>query len=214
MENQRCERLTRKERERNRRRWDILNAAERVFVSKGFQAATVEEIAQEAEFSVGTLYNFFDGKADLYSSVVDKIIREFMTMMEEHVLCETEPDKAIGSLIQVRLTFSETHRWLFNAFLESSPESRMDLVRVLPESLFEVHDLYIEQVKSIFTAGIETGRFDHVDPLYLTLCLDGIINSFSSYWSRKDPQESLDQRVDKIKSLFLGWISGGCLGNG
>ena len=63
--------MTRKERERERHRREMLEAAERVFVRKGYHDATVEEIAQEAEFAVGTLYNFFKGKDDLYARVVE-----------------------------------------------------------------------------------------------------------------------------------------------
>ena len=46
---------SRKEREYQTRRVDILNAAERVFAEKGFHQTTVAEIAKESEFAIGTL---------------------------------------------------------------------------------------------------------------------------------------------------------------
>jgi AcrR family transcriptional regulator len=48
----------RKEREKERRRQQIMVAAKRVFSNKGFSKATMEDIAQEAELSPGTLYLF------------------------------------------------------------------------------------------------------------------------------------------------------------
>jgi len=58
-------RLSRRDRERERHRQEILEAAERVFVREGYHAATVEAIAREAEFGIGTIYNFFQSKEDL-----------------------------------------------------------------------------------------------------------------------------------------------------
>ena len=66
--------MPRRERERAQHRCEILDAAERVFVSKGYEAATVEEIAKGAEFSVGTLYQFFAGKRELYECVIERIL--------------------------------------------------------------------------------------------------------------------------------------------
>ena len=62
--------LSRKEREYLRHKEEILWAAEEVFSEKGYVSATVDEIAQRAEFAVGTLYRFFENKSELYSETV------------------------------------------------------------------------------------------------------------------------------------------------
>ena len=54
----------RKEREKERRRQQIMVAAKRVFSNKGFNKATMEDIAQEAELSPGTLYLYFKNKEE------------------------------------------------------------------------------------------------------------------------------------------------------
>ena len=61
---------SRRERERQRHRKEILSSAERVFVREGLKQASMEEIAREAEFSVGTLYNFFQNKNDLFKNII------------------------------------------------------------------------------------------------------------------------------------------------
>ena len=53
--------LTRRERERLERRQAMLDAARSVFAEKGYQDATLDEIAERAEFGKGTLYNYFEG---------------------------------------------------------------------------------------------------------------------------------------------------------
>lgn len=60
----------RKERERIQRQNLIIDAAEKVFMTKGFENATMEDIAEEAEFSKGTLYTYFQSKNELCLSIV------------------------------------------------------------------------------------------------------------------------------------------------
>ncbi len=58
--------LERKEKEKQQRRDDILGAAKEVFFSKGLMSATMDEIAEKAELSKGTLYLYFASKEELY----------------------------------------------------------------------------------------------------------------------------------------------------
>ena len=68
----------RKERERERRRQQIMVAAKRVFTDKGFSKATMEDIAKEAELSPGTLYLYFKNKDELYASLSLRILQYLM----------------------------------------------------------------------------------------------------------------------------------------
>lgn len=196
--------LPRKERERQAHRREVLEAAERVFVRKGYHAATVEEIAQEAEFAVGTIYSFFKSKDELYAQVVGKIAQDFMEALEARVLSLDDPEQAIAALIELRLTHFDEHRGFFRVFFETSPGSRVDPVRALPPQCVGLYDRYIEAVSKLFGQGVSRRVFDQGDPLYLTLCLEGIINAFVSYWSRREPSEPLETRVKKMKAAFLG----------
>ncbi len=204
MTNSDNENLSRRERERKLHRQEILRAAERVFVRKGYQAANVEEIAQEAEFSVGTLYNFFKSKEEMYIRVVETLAHDFMDMLEERVLSQAEADKAIASLIELRLEHFDKHKGFFRVFLETSPGSQLDLLKYLPESCRGLYDHYIDSVSGIFKRGVQDGQFEDMDPLYLTLCLEGILNAFATYWSKHEPEEPFETRVEKLKEVFIG----------
>ena len=74
----------RKEREKERRKQQILVAAKRVFSEKGFNKATMEDIAQEAELSPGTLYLYFKNKEELYASLSLRIL-QYLLLRIEHV---------------------------------------------------------------------------------------------------------------------------------
>ncbi|MBU2549317.1 MAG: TetR/AcrR family transcriptional regulator [Proteobacteria bacterium] len=66
----------RKHREREHRRQTILAAAKRVFFSKGYAKATMDEIAMAAEISKPTIYQYFKTKDDLYFSLVLPVLDE------------------------------------------------------------------------------------------------------------------------------------------
>ncbi len=73
----------RKEREREQRRNDIIDAAESVFFSKGVDLATMDEVAEAAELSKGTLYLYFKSKMELYMAVSERGMAILGDMFEE-----------------------------------------------------------------------------------------------------------------------------------
>jgi AcrR family transcriptional regulator len=68
-------RLTRAE-QNERNRALVLEAARRVFLARGYHAATVEEIADEAGFSRGVVYSRFGTKADMFLALLTDRIAE------------------------------------------------------------------------------------------------------------------------------------------
>jgi TetR/AcrR family transcriptional regulator len=64
----------RKEREKQQRREEIIQAAELVFFSKGFEQSTMDDIAGKAELSKGTLYLYFKSKEELHMAVARRAI--------------------------------------------------------------------------------------------------------------------------------------------
>jgi TetR/AcrR family transcriptional regulator len=69
----------------------ILDASERHFLQNGFEAAKVDAIADDADVSVGSLYNHFGGKESLYQAVVERALDLFETYMDEDRDTELSP---------------------------------------------------------------------------------------------------------------------------
>ena len=60
----------RKEREKESRRENIVDAAEKIIRVKGFEGMTMDDVAVIAELGKGTIYLYFKNKTDLYHAVV------------------------------------------------------------------------------------------------------------------------------------------------
>lgn len=75
-------RLTRAE-QQARTRARLIDGAARVFARRGYQAASVEEIAEEAGYSHGAVYSNFEGKADLLLAVFEDYMAERVRELAE-----------------------------------------------------------------------------------------------------------------------------------
>ncbi|MCX7680768.1 MAG: TetR/AcrR family transcriptional regulator [Anaerolineae bacterium] len=96
----------RRERRIEARKAQILDAAARVFAEKGFHAATTREIAEAADLSEGSIYNYFESKRDLLLAIADRIIRQAL----EQVLVRLErlnddTEAYVATLLQSLLDF-------------------------------------------------------------------------------------------------------------
>jgi len=72
-----------REREKQMRRQQILDAAKKMFSQKGFTGATIESIAKDAELSPATLYLYFKNKDELYASLNMKILEVLIEGLEK-----------------------------------------------------------------------------------------------------------------------------------
>ena len=179
------ESLSRKERERHRHRQDILTASEKIFSLKGYFNATIEEIAREAEFSVGTIYNFFDNKENLYQEIIHSLIANGFEDFVREVLTEPDPVQAIRLLIRLRLRQYEQHQGLFHVVIDSMPSGRFNPALLMPTECLKYHERYFEHLCAIIANGRDQGVFCSEEPLHLALTLEGVMHTFIAYWFKQ-----------------------------
>jgi AcrR family transcriptional regulator len=74
----------RKEREKLQRKQEIITAAEKIFFSKGFINATMDDIASQAELSKGTIYLYFKNKEELFNVFVHQAISKLYDLFVEY----------------------------------------------------------------------------------------------------------------------------------
>jgi TetR/AcrR family transcriptional regulator, repressor of fatR-cypB operon len=95
--------LSRKERERLLRRNEIIAAAREVFALRGYNMATLDEIAEKAEFGKGTLYNYFDNKEQLFDAVIMSSYEAILNIANSEIANENRSFRTIYSDIARRV---------------------------------------------------------------------------------------------------------------
>ena len=136
--------IERKIRDRERRIQEIQNAARDVFKRKGFQSATIGEIAEIAEVSSGTVFFYFNTKEQLYVSLILSTMEEFKKLLDsiytdvsngKYKSCETLMSAVIGMYVKLHKKDAEGCYIIQNYQLNSlygllSPELQLQLKKI------------------------------------------------------------------------------------
>jgi AcrR family transcriptional regulator len=165
----------RKEREKEQRRNDIIDAAENVFFSKGINLATMDEVAEKAELSKGTLYLYFKSKGDLYLAITQRALSLLADMFDEAIKKYNTGLDQIRAVGQAYYSYSQIHANYFNTILHYEiSQLEMDGVG---ETILECHRLG-QKVMLLVSSTIETGIKDgtiraDLDPVKTAYLLQG-----------------------------------------
>lgn len=166
----------RREREKEQRQLDIINAAERVFFSKGIDQATMDEVAQEAELSKGTLYLYFSSKEDLYMAIINRAHEILFKMFKDAVKSKRKGRGKIRAIGQAYFDFYLNQSNYFQAlmYFENNHvygcEANCTHAQVCQEANKELMEMVIQAIK----CGIEDGSIrKNLDPVTTSLLLWG-----------------------------------------
>ena len=197
------ETLTRREREKALHRQEILEAAEKVFADRGFECATVEEVARAAEFSVGALYKFFKSKEDLWMEVITRIGRDFLATFHRDVGSVADPLDAIRALIHLKLCHAQEHGAFLRVFMGSASGYKTVLSTINEQSCRCLYDEYIDEASLIIRKAMVSGRLRKADATYTLLTLEGLVRSAQSYWARRMMDVPLSEQARLVEQHFL-----------
>jgi AcrR family transcriptional regulator len=82
---------------KNVTRGRLLEAAEKVFLRRGFRNASVEEIAAEAGHTTGAVYSNFDGKDDLFFTILEERQQRRLAELRRQVEAGDDPAANVGA---------------------------------------------------------------------------------------------------------------------
>ena len=194
----------RKEREKERRRQQIIVAAKRVFSEKGFNKATMEDIAHEAELSPGTLYLYFKNKEELYASLSLRIL-QYLHIRVEHVNKEDlPPEQKMDALVDAMYdVYAFDPLILINMFHLQSSETLKNLSPKLMAEIEELSRKSIGAIALIFEQGIDAGLFIDRHPVALADIFWALFSGVILWTtSKKIFNEEKDYLKDTLKIAF------------
>jgi len=197
------ETLPRREREKLRQRQDILVAALDLFSQKGYHNVSMHEIAEKAEFAIGTLYKFFQNKEDLYKALVLEQCDKFEEAITRAI---EEPDNEIEKLrnyIRTRIERFRVNLPFVRLFLAERRGASFNIKAGLDEEMRKRHYNFLARLASIFESGIENRRFKEIaDPFHLAVALDSIIDAFLLLWLDAPERHVFPENPDIILDVL------------
>jgi len=159
----------RKQREKEQRRKQIMEAAKTVFSAKGFNRATMEEIAGEAELSPGTLYLYFKNKEELHTSLSINILQHLTEQITTYV--HNKDLDAMEKLMALKDVFIKVYEYdamvLINLFHLQSGETLKNLSGPVLNEIKETSADAIGAITAIVQEGLDQGVFVERHPVAL-----------------------------------------------
>ncbi len=155
---------SRSERRKARTVGAILEAAERKFLQHGFHGSTVEEIAEAADVSVGSIYVHFQSKDGLYLALIERALE-----VEERYMDEAfKPTLSLGQQLFAAgwayLRFYLDHPGYFRILVFPHTDAQSTESVPYNERLAERAEAQVRRVAAIIELGVKTGAARPVDP--------------------------------------------------
>ncbi len=179
-------------------RQDILKASRRLFREKGYEATMIEDVADKAEISKATLYNYFPNKESLLAGTMIDEIEAFKHYTAENIDggadADTKIRQALKFLILDSVPFIDVSRRIL--FLSASSQSPLcgqisEVVNALK--------LMIEEGKQqgIYKQDIQTDDIVHI--------IMGVYMNAQFQWTdiEEMTSEECSERIDRVLDLAL-----------
>jgi AcrR family transcriptional regulator len=196
----------RREREKLARRRGILTAARKVFGARGYEGATLDEVAREAEFAKGTLYSYFDSKAELFAELIEYDFDELLTQAKKALTREEEVAAAARAVIRVLLEFFEERADFFRAAMAyrepCKPEEVEKFRGAVMKRIGELGDI----LGAKLAVGVHDGSFKKYDARFLGFLLLGFVHYYSVYTLRYGDPEKLTDGADMLCDIYLDGV--------
>lgn len=160
------EKWERLEKEKDFKRNIILDASKSLFLEKGFEHTTIDEIAAKCGFAKGSIYNYFSSKQDIIESLLIEF-KEFSATEVKKIVNEKIPcSKKIAKLVDFFYEISlKNPKKIFEKFFKDNNNLVLFVKDVFTKISTHEEDV-LEDISKIIEEGIAIGEFsnNNIDP--------------------------------------------------
>ena len=200
----------RKKREKEQRRQSIIDAAEKLFFSKGYDNVSMNDIAQEVELNRATIYLYFENKEVLCFAVILRGVKLLNKMVKNSVknASYTHKINALGTSYNLFFKLYPQYTHVYNLF----QSGKFDLSCLRCPAWQDVEEI-IRLQKEIFDtllSAIKTEKgtgtiLPNVDPVYATILIISTMDSMINP-SPLLEKEIKDMDINKYRDFKVDFV--------
>lgn len=196
--------LSRKQREKLRQRQEMIDVAMDLFSEKGYHHVSMQEIAEKAEFAIGTIYKFFPTKEDLYKTLVREQYDAFDEAFAQAV-SEAEADiEKLRDFVRIKADRFRNNLPFVRLMIAESRGVSFNFKTGLDQELRRRYQGFVERLAFIFESGIQKKRFKPIaSPFKLAVALDSMVNAFLLLWLDAPEAHPFPEDPDVILDIFF-----------
>lgn len=135
----------------------IFDIATEILLREGYENLSIRKIAKAAGYSPGSLYYYFDNKAEIISMIYGENVNRISEQMGKVPLDMESPEKTLGEILKIFINLTLETPEHYRAVFMNDIEELRDKFGMLSE------DNVIPNLLNLINAGIENGRFKNAD---------------------------------------------------
>jgi len=193
--------LPRKEREKLLHRQEILEAALRLFSNKGFHNVSMQDIANESELGVGTLYNFFNSKEQLFIELMKAGIERIGQLVIPILESKQDEKEKLSEFIRVHVDMIEGNVEFIKLYISQYGMSTS--ANPMLKDISNLKTTVAAKLESVIKAGIQKQIFRRVDPEIVALSLRATLEAFDFESFEHFDKAKVKDGVSKIEKFFM-----------
>jgi AcrR family transcriptional regulator len=179
------------------RRVQLMEVGRAVFASNGYEATSIEEVAQRAGVSKPIVYEHFGAKEGLYAAIVDREMDKLVTRVSD-AIGQGSPRERFEAAVLAFMAYAKEEPAGFAVLTRDSPSAaaRRGLTRVIDDLAQRVGDIF----QSEFA---RAGYNSKVAPIYAN-ALVGMVTQVGQWWAAEGRGFSIDHVARHVAAL--GWM--------
>ena len=196
--------LSKRENKRTIKKKRIVDAALKVFASKGYNNSKISDISKAAGIAIGTIYIYFEKKDDIIISLFEDIMKRFNVILDKELVKDSDPNFKLKVLIRTHLELLAKNKELAGILaIELRQSSKFLKDYDNPE-----FKKYIGTIKCIIEKGQEQKVFrDDIPSSLIWKIIFGVLDQISLAWvlsTDKDDEYLIKQINSVITFIFDG----------
>jgi AcrR family transcriptional regulator len=177
----------------------ILDAALDVFTARGYQDATVDDVASAASTSKGGIYFHFPGKDAIFLALLDRSASLLLSRLRDRIVTEADPIAKVDAALRELVRTFGSHRTLARLFLVEAlgagPRFHARMV--------EVHQRFVAFLKAQLDDAVSQGLIPPLDTEIASLAWFGALNQIVTSWVLSERPGRLEDAYPALRSLLL-----------
>lgn len=188
---------------RQKRRTQILRAAEAEFAKNGYYNTDVATIAERAGVSKGMIYYYFEDKEALMMGVVNSGFDRLAVRLHDISKKSTDPIKRISDSVNEYLTYSNKHRAFHKVLLKEA-------VHILPKAGDTFRGCltsHVGHLEELISEGVSSKKLRKMDTRFAALCLLEMVSAATRASVLLSRRIDIKRDHKTIMDIFLRGIS-------
>jgi len=181
----------------------IAQVAKSVFAERGYQGATLEEIAHRAGMSKATIYIYYKNKDVLFLHVVEDLVQTAMMETAQEAASSKPPLDKLAGIVRGKIAFYEREREFFCIYLNEKQGLEVAPKDPHKRALREMYLQGVEATANVLHEGIEAGDLRPMDSRRLAFYLQEMISTVLEQRILEKAQTSAEEDSELLLDLFL-----------